>query len=139
VTGVDIEQAREFLRVQHRAVLATYNRDGSVQMSPVTCGVDGEGRVQVSTRETAVKTANLRRDPRATLCVITPEFFGRWLLVQGQAEVVALPEALELLVDYYRRISGEHPDWDDYRAAMVRDRRVLVRISITRAGPDFHG
>jgi PPOX class probable F420-dependent enzyme len=136
---VDIEKARDFLREQHRAVMATYNRDGSVQMSPVTCAVDAESRVLVSTRETAVKTRNLRADPRAALCVITPEFFGRWLVVEGQAEVVSVPEAMELLVDYYRRAAGEHPDWDDYRAAMDRDRRVMVQISITRAGPDFHG
>ena len=136
---MDIEKARDFMREQHRAVMATYKRDGSVQMSPVTCAVDAEGRVLVSTRETAVKTRNLRADPRTSLCVITPEFFGRWLLVEGQAEVVPLPEAMDLLVDYYRRASGEHPDWDDYRAAMERDRRVMVRISITRAGPDFHG
>jgi PPOX class probable F420-dependent enzyme len=136
---VDIEKAREFMREQHRAVMATYKPDGSVQMSPVTCAVDAEGRVLVSTRETAVKTRNLRTDPRTALCVITPEFFGRWLLVEGRAEVVSLPDAMELLVDYYRRAAGEHPDWDEYRAAMERDRRVMVRVSITRAGPDFHG
>ncbi len=140
MTGVDIEQAREFIRGgQHRAVLGTYNRDGSVQMSPVTCGVDDDGKVTVSTRETAVKTRNLRRDPRAVLCVITPQFFGQWLSVEGTAEVVPLPDAMEMLVDYYRRISGEHPDWDDYRAAMVRDKRVIVRVTVTKAGPDFHG
>jgi len=136
---VDIEKARDFLREQHRAVMATYNRDGSVQMSPVTCAVDGDGRVMVSTRETAVKTRNLRDDPRTSLCVITQQFFGQWLLVEGRAEVVSLPDAMELLVDYYRRASGEHPDWDDYRTAMQRDRRVMVLIDITRAGPDFHG
>jgi PPOX class probable F420-dependent enzyme len=136
---MDLTQAGNFLREQHRAVLATYHRDGRAQLSPVTCGVDDEGRVLVSTRETAVKTRNLRRDPRASLCVITPEFFGPWLLIEGEAEVVALPEALELLVDYYRRISGEHPDWADYRAAMVRDRRVLVRITMRRVGPTVQG
>ncbi len=93
----------------------------------------------ISTRETAVKTRNLRRDPRASLCVVTDGFYGPWLLVEGQAEVVALPEAMELLVDYYRQLSGEHPDWDDYRAAMVRDRRVMLRIAMTRVGPTFAG
>ncbi len=136
---MDIAQAREFLRQEHRAVLATYHADGRAQLTPVTCGVDDEGRVLVSTRETAVKTRNLRRDPRATLCVVTERFYGQWLLVEGRAEVIALPEALELLVDYYRGISGEHPDWADYRAAMVRDRRVMVRISMDRVGPTFQG
>jgi PPOX class probable F420-dependent enzyme len=139
VCAMDIEQARDFLRTQHRAVLATYNSDGTAQLSPVTVGLDGEGRAIISTRETAVKTRNLARDPRASLCVITDRFFGDWALVEGSTEVVHLPEALEPLVDYYRGISGEHPDWDDYRAAMVRDRRVLLRITITRAGPSFHG
>jgi len=139
VTVMDIDQAREFLRAQHRAVLATYKSDGSAQLSPVTVGVDGEGRAIISTRETAVKTRNLMRDPRAALCVITERFFGDWVLVEGRTEIVHLPDALEPLVDYYRGISGEHPDWDDYRAAMVRDRRVLLRITIERAGPTYMG
>ena len=93
----------------------------------------------ISTRETAVKTRNLRRNPLASLCVFTDAFFGRWVQVEGSAEVVSLPEAMEFLVEYYRLVSGEHPDWDDYRAAMVRDRRCLIRIEITRAGPDISG
>jgi PPOX class probable F420-dependent enzyme len=105
----------------------------------VTAAVDDEGRVLISTRETAVKTRNLRRDPRASLCVLNDGFFGDWIQAEGTAEVVPLPEAMELLVSYYRSVVGEHPDWDDYRAAMERDRRVIVRISLTRAGPDISG
>ncbi|SDZ41200.1 PPOX class probable F420-dependent enzyme [Micromonospora pattaloongensis] len=136
---MDIERAREFVRHHHRAVLATRHGDGRLQMSPVTVGLDDEGRVIVSTRETAAKTRNVLRDPRVTICVTTDRFFGDWVQIEGEAEIVHLPEAMELLVDYYRRISGEHPDWDDYRAAMERDRRVVMRIAITRAGPDVHG
>jgi PPOX class probable F420-dependent enzyme len=95
--------------------------------------------VLVSTRETAVKAKNLARDPRASLCVLNDGFFGEWVQVEGNAEIVHLPEAMELLVDYYRRISGEHPDWEDYRAAMRSERRVMIRITITRAGPDVSG
>jgi PPOX class probable F420-dependent enzyme len=135
VDGMDIDQAREFLRTRHRAVLATYNPDGTAQLSPVTVGVDGEGRVTVSTRETAVKTRNLTRDPRAVLCVVTEQFFGEWALVQGSTEIVHMPEALEPLVDYYRRISGEHPDWDEYRQAMVRQGKSLLRVTPVRWGP----
>ncbi len=109
------------------------------QLSPVTCTVDDEGRVLISTRETAVKTKNLRRRPRASLCVFTDTFFGEWVQVEGNAEVISLPDAMDLLVEYYRGVSGEHPDWDDYRAAMIRDRRVIARITITRAGPDVSG
>ena len=136
---MDLDRARDFLRTHHRAVLATTRRDGRPQLSPVVAAIDGEGRVLISTRETAVKTWNLRRDPRASLCAFNDGFFGEWIQVDGTAEVVSLPAAMELLVAYYRAVAGEHPDWDDYRAAMERDKRVIVRISITRAGPDISG
>ena len=136
---MEIERAQEFLRTNHRAVLATYRGDGTVQMSPITVGVDSAGRMLISSRETAVKVRHLRRDPRVVAVLMNDGFFGDWLQVEGTAEIVELPEALELLVSYYRDISGEHPDWDDYRAAMVRDRRVLVQVTLTKVGPDFHG
>jgi PPOX class probable F420-dependent enzyme len=135
---MDIERAREFVRGNHRAVLTTYYADGRAQLSPVLVGVDGEHLV-VSTRETATKTHNVARDPRVALCLLTNRFFGEWLVVEGSAEIVHLPEAMQPLVDYYRGISGEHSDWDEYRAAMVRDKRVILRVTITRAGPDRHG
>jgi PPOX class probable F420-dependent enzyme len=136
---MDLDQARDFLRRHHRAVLATRHPSGRLQLTPVTVGVDEAGRAEVSTRETARKVRNLARDPQVSLCVLTDQFFGEWMQVDGHAEIVHLPEALELLVDYYRRISGEHPDWEEYRETMRRDRRVLVRITLTRAGPDTHG
>jgi PPOX class probable F420-dependent enzyme len=102
-------------------------------MSPVLCAIDDAGRVVVSTREGSAKVSNLRRDPRVAVCAITDRFFGQWVQVEGTAEIVELPEAMEPLVDYYRRLSGEHPDWADYRAAMARDKRVLVRFAIERA------
>jgi PPOX class probable F420-dependent enzyme len=133
------DAAREFIAAHHRAVLATQRADGRPQLSPVLCAVDDDGRVIISTRETAVKTKNLRRNPDASLCVINDGFFGGWVQVEGTAEVVSLPDAMDGLVDYYRRTAGEHSDWAEYRAAMVRDRRVIVRISIERAGPDVSG
>jgi PPOX class probable F420-dependent enzyme len=136
---MDLDQAREFLRRHHRAVMATRHPSGRLQMSPVLVALDDAGRAVVSTRETARKTRNLDRDPWVTLCVMTDRFFGEWIQVDGEAEVVRLPEALDLLVDYYRSVVGEHPDWEDYRAAMQRERRVLVRVTINRAGPDTHG
>lgn len=134
-----LDEAREFIAGNHRAVLITRRAAGGLQTSPVTVGVDGDGRAVISTRETAYKTRNLRRDPSATLCVFEDAFFGRWLQVEGRAEIVSLPEAMEELVDYYRRISGEHPDWDEYRHAMEQQRRVLLRISLDRAGPTRFG
>ena len=136
---MDVESAREFMRVNHRAVLATTRSDGRPQLSPVLVAVGPDGRVLVSTREPAMKTLNLARDPYASLCVISERFFGEWIQAEGTAEIIRLPEAMDLLVSYYRTISGEHPDWDDYRAAMVRDRRVIVAITLTRAGPDRSG
>jgi PPOX class probable F420-dependent enzyme len=136
---MDIEAAREFVRTHHRAVLATRRRSGDPQLSPVSVGVDGAGAVVISTRETAIKTGNLRRDPRASVCVLSDTFFGDWVQLDGTVEVVSLPEAMEPLVEYYRQVAGEHDDWDDYRAAMERDRRVILRMTIERAGPDRSG
>ena len=136
---MDAATAQEYLRTHHRGVLATFRRDGRPAMSPVTASVDPEGRVVVSTRETAMKVKHLRRDPRVALTAFPDGFFGEWVQVEGEAEIVALPEAMDLLVAYYRDISGEHPDWDDYRAAMERDQRVIVRFAIDRAGPNVSG
>ena len=136
---MNVDAALEFIRANHRAVMMTNRADGRPQLSPIVCNVDGDGRVVVSTRETALKTKNLRRDPRVSLCVVTAGFYGDWVQVDGTAEIVPLPEAMEPLVDYYRSISGEHPDWDEYRNAMERERRVIVRITVERAGPDRSG
>ncbi len=136
---MDLDRARAFVRENHRAVGSTRRADGQPQLSPVVCGVDADGMITVSTRETAMKVKNLRRDPRVSLCVLNDGFFGNWIQVDGIADIVSLPEAMELLVEYYRSLSGEHPDWDEYRAAMERDQRVLVRIDIERAGPDRSG
>ena len=128
---MDLDEAREVIREQHRAVLATIRDDGTPQMSPVLVAVDDAGRVLVSAREPAMKVRNLRRDPRLWLCVLPDGFFGRWVQVEGRAEIVSLPDAMDGLVDYYRRISGEHDDWDDYRAAMGRERRVLLQVTLS--------
>jgi PPOX class probable F420-dependent enzyme len=131
-------EAREFVSSNHRAVMVTRRRDEGVQTSPITVGADDD-KVVISSREAAYKVRNLRRDPRATLCVFSDTFFGPWIQIEGRAEIVSLPEAMEGLVDYYRRISGEHPDWDDYRRAMKEQKRVLVRVSIDKIGPTREG
>jgi PPOX class probable F420-dependent enzyme len=136
---VDVAGAQAFLRANSHAVMATFRRDGRPALSPVTVGLDEAGRVVVSTRQTAMKVKHLRRDPRVAITAFTERFYGEFVQVEGIAEIVELPEAMEELVAYYRRISGEHPDWDDYRAAMVRDQRVLVRFAIDRAGPTRSG
>jgi PPOX class probable F420-dependent enzyme len=136
---MDIARAREFIRKNPRAVMTTRRAHGDPQLSPVLCAIDAEGRVVVSTREPAMKVKNLRRDPRVTMCVLNEGFFGEWIQIDGTAEIVSLPEAMEVLVEYYRSVGGEHPDWDEYRAAMQRERRVAVRIDIERAGPDRSG
>jgi PPOX class probable F420-dependent enzyme len=132
---MDASDVKEFLKENNRAVLATHRSDRSVQISPVLAVLDAEGRAAISSRETAFKVRHLRRDPRATLCVLNDGFFGRWAYLQGDAEIVSLPDAMEGLVDYYRRAAGEHEDWDDYRRAMKDEQRCLIRIPIERAGP----
>ena len=136
---MDVDEARAFLRDHHYGVLATARQDGRPQLSPVLATVDDAGRVVISTRGGAYKVRNLRRDPAASYCGFTTGFFGAWVQVEGTAEIISLPEAMQPLVDYYRSISGEHPDWDDYRAAMERERRVLIAITLTRAGPNRAG
>jgi PPOX class probable F420-dependent enzyme len=136
---MDVAAALRFLRHNPRAVLATTRTDGRPQLSPVVAAVDDEGFVAVSSRETAVKVKNLRRDPRASLCVLNDGFYGEWVQIDGTARIVSLPDAMDALIAYYRSLSGEHPDWDDYRAAMTRDQRVIVRIDAERAGPNISG
>jgi PPOX class probable F420-dependent enzyme len=127
---VNTEQKRAFVRDNHRAVLVTRRADGRVQTSPIVCGVHGDGRIAISVTDDRAKTKNLRRDARATLCVLNDGFFGEWTQIDGTAEIIPMPAALEGLKALYRQVAGEHPDWDDYAAAMERDRRVLLLISI---------
>ncbi|MGS2642207.1 TIGR03618 family F420-dependent PPOX class oxidoreductase [Streptosporangium sp. LJ11] len=132
---VSRDRLLDFLRDRHRALVITARRDGRPQASPVTCGVDAEGRIVVSTYPERAKTSNARRDPRVSIVVLSDDFDGPWVQVDGTAEVLDLPEALEPLVDYYRSISGEHPDWDEYRAAMTRQGKSLLRLTPERWGP----
>ena len=136
---MEIDQALDFVTANHRGILLTHRSDGGPQMSPIVAGVDTDGYVVVSSRETAYKVKNLRRDPRASVCMFTDGFYGEWVQIDGVARIVSLPEAMDALIDYYRLLSGEHPDWDEYRAAMREERRVLIRISPERAGPTRFG
>jgi PPOX class probable F420-dependent enzyme len=132
---VERDQLLEFVRPRHHAILLTTRRDGRPQASPVTCGVDADGRIVVSSYPARAKTRNAERDSRVSVLVLSDDFGGAWVQVDGTAEVLHLPAALEPLVDYFRAISGEHPDWDDYRAAMTRQGKSLLRITIDSWGP----
>ena len=132
---VDRDALLEFVRPRHKGVLTTVRSDGRPQLSPVAMGVDPDGRVVISTYPERAKAVNLRRDPRASVCVLSDAFNGPWVQVDGSAEVLDLPEALDPLVEYFRSISGEHPDWAEYREAMRRQGKCLVRIGIERWGP----
>jgi PPOX class probable F420-dependent enzyme len=125
----------EFLRPRHRGTLVTRRRDGGLQMSPVTCGVDAEGRIVVSTYPRRAKAVNARRDPAVSIVVHSDEWDGPYVQVDGTAEVLDLPDSVEPLVDYFRCIGGEHPDWDEYREAMRQQGKSLIRISIDHWGP----
>jgi PPOX class probable F420-dependent enzyme len=138
---MDIAGALEFFRTNHKAVIGVRRSDGAPSLTPVAVTVDGDGKLVVSTRETAVKVRHLRREPRAWVCGFTERFWGgdQFALAEGDVEIVSLPAAMDGLIDYYRSISGEHPDWDDYRAAMEKERRCLLRITVDRAGPTIAG
>ncbi len=134
-TEVDREGLVEFVRPRHRMVLSTRRRDGSPQLSPVTGGVDDQGRIVIATYPERAKTANVRRDPAVSVMVQSDEWNGPWVQVDGTAEVLDVPDAVEPLVEYFRSIAGEHSDWDEYRAAMVKQGKSLLRITPERWGP----
>ncbi len=136
---MNLDEARTFLKTHHRAVMTTIREDARPQMSPILIGVNSAGQGIVSSRETAYKVRNLRRDPRVYICVFTDKFYGKWIQVEGTAHILSLPDALEPLVDFYKTVVGEHPDWEDYRAAMFREKRVLIQISLEHVGPDRSG
>lgn len=129
------EELEDFLRPRHRGVLLTTRRDGQPQSSLVTMGLDNAGRIVVATYPERAKVHNLRRDPHASMVVLSEAFDGEWVQVDGSAEVVDLPEALDGLVEYFRVISGEHSDWAEYRQAMARQGKSLIRMDIERWGP----
>jgi PPOX class probable F420-dependent enzyme len=134
-TTVDLDGLLEFVRPRNHAILLTARSDGSPQASPVTCGVDDAGRIVVSTYPDRAKAINVRRTPRASVVVLSDDFGGAWVQVDGPADVLDMPDALEPLVEYFRNISGEHPDWDEYREAMRRQDKSLIRVTPQRWGP----
>ncbi len=137
---MEVERAREFLTKNHWGILATRRTNGNLQMSPVTVGLDSEGRAVISSRETAYKVNNVRRDPRAALCAITTAFHGEgWVQINGTAEIVSLPHALDTLIYLQRQVYGEHKNWPEFHERMVRERRVIVRIDIESVGPKVRG
>ncbi len=137
---VDMDRAREFLRNHHLCILATRRKNGNLQMSPVTVGLDSDGAAIISSRETAYKVNNLRRDPRAALCAFTSSFHGGgWVQINGSAEIISLPRALETLVYLQRQAYGEHKSWPEFHERMAREKRVIIRIDIESVGPKIRG
>ncbi|AEA25081.1 putative F420-dependent enzyme [Pseudonocardia dioxanivorans CB1190] len=134
-TRVDLDGLLDFVRPRHRFVLLTTRVDGSPQLSPVTGGVDAQGRLVVATYPERAKSVNVARTGRAPVMVQSDEFNGPWVQIDGDAELVTLPEAVEPLVDYFRAVAGEHSDWDEYRAAMVSQGKALIRVTPVRWGP----
>jgi PPOX class probable F420-dependent enzyme len=134
-TRVELEQLLEFVRTRHRAILLTRRADGSPQGSPLTCGVDDSGRIVVSTYPERAKTRNAKRDVRVSVIVLSDDWNGPWVQVDGTAEVIDSPASVEPLVEYFRNISGEHPDWDEYREAMRKQGKSIIRVTPKRWGP----
>ena len=137
---VEIDHAKQFLTKHHWGILATRRKNGQLQMSPVTVGLDSEGRAVISSRETAYKVNNLWRDPRAALCAITSSFHGEgWVQVNGSAKIISLPDALDTLMYLHRQAYGEHKSWPEFQERMVREKRVIIRIDIESVGPKVRG
>jgi PPOX class probable F420-dependent enzyme len=134
-TTVELAGLLDFVRPRHRLLLATARRDRRPQISPVTGGLDSEGRIVISTYPTRSKTRNAESDQRVSVLVLSDDWNGPWVQVDGDAEVLHMPQAIDGLVDYFRCISGEHPDWDEYREAMRIQNKSLIRITPTRWGP----
>jgi PPOX class probable F420-dependent enzyme len=134
-TAVSRDELLDFIRTRHHAIVITTRRDGRPQASPVTCGVDEAGRIVIATYPERAKTANARRDPQVSVLFLSDDFGGPWVQVDGTGEVLDVPDAVEPLVDYYRSISGEHPNWPEYRAAMVKQGKSLLRVTPERWGP----
>jgi PPOX class probable F420-dependent enzyme len=132
---VGLSELLDFVRPRHRMVLSTFRADGSLQSSPVTGGVDQQGRLVIASYPQRAKSANIRRTPEASVVVLSDEFNGPYVQIDGDAEVIDVPDAVELLVDYYRAIAGEHPDWDEYRSAMLTQRKCVIRVTPHRWGP----
>jgi PPOX class probable F420-dependent enzyme len=132
---VDRAELLDFVRVRHHVVFTTTRSDGSLQSSPVTSGIDDAGRIVIATYPQRAKVKNVRRRPAFSALVLSDEFGGAWVQLDGRAEVLDLPDALEPFVGYYRSISGEHPDWAEYRSAMQRQGKCLIRGTIERWGP----
>jgi PPOX class probable F420-dependent enzyme len=132
---VGFAELLDFIRPRHKMVLTTFRADSSLQSSPVTGGIDGQGRVVIASYPRRAKSVNVRRNPRASVVVLSDEFDGAYVQLDGDAEVIDVPEAVELLVDYYRVIAGEHPDWQDYRRAMLDQGKCLIRVTPRRWGP----
>jgi len=139
-TPMQLDRAKEFIENHHHGVLATRRKNGDLQMSPVTCGLDSEGRAVISSRETAYKVNNLRRDPRAALCAFSKTFHGGgWVQVSGTAGIISLPQALDTLVFLQRQAYGEHKSWPEFHERMAREKRVIIRITIESFGPKVRG
>ena len=134
-TVVSRDGLLDFIRTRHHAIVITTRGDGRPQASPVTCGVDEHGRIVIATYPERAKTRNARRDPRVSVLFLSDDFGGAWVQVDGTGEVLDVPEAVEPLADYYRAISGEHPDWAEYREAMVKQGKSLLRVTPERWGP----
>ena len=135
-TAVSRDELTDFIKTRHHAIVITTRKDGGPQASPVTCGVDEQGRIVISTYPERAKTRNARREPeRVSVLFLSDDFGGPWVQVDGTAEVLDVPESVDALVDYFRSISGEHPDWDEYRAAMVTQGKSLLRITPVRWSP----
>lgn len=137
---MEIADVQKFLAANHRGVLVARKRDGWPQITLVTPGIDPEGRVIITSRGTTYKLKNIRRDPKVSMLIMGEQFSGsNYVQLHGIAEIISQPEAMDLLIYWYRQLRGEHKDWDEYRARMKEEQRAVIRITIEKVGPDVRG
>lgn len=133
---MEIADAQKFLQENHRACIAVRQEDGWPQMTFVTPAIDSQGRIIVTSRRSTYKVKHLRRDPRVSMLIFGEQFSGsKFVQIHGTAEILEQPAAMDVLIDWYKRVRGEHKNWEEYKQRMADEKRVIIRVAIEKVGP----
>ncbi len=133
---MEISEAREFLKNHHRGCLVTRKKNGSLQMTLVSPGLDVGGGAIITARDRTYKIKNIKRNPQISLLVFGDEFHGsNYIQIDGKAEIVPHPEAMDIVLNWYRQIHGEPKSWQEVREKILAEGRVAIRVTIEKVGP----
>jgi PPOX class probable F420-dependent enzyme len=137
---MEVNEAREFLKDKHHGVLVTRKKDGSLQMTLVSPVISSDGRVIITARERTYKVKNIKRNPQISLLVYGEKFHGsNYIQIDGRAEVIPHPQAMDIVLDWHRRIRGEPKSWDEIRQKTLAEGRIAIRVTIEKVGPQNRG